>query len=164
MTMTASLVQAQTAQMGMGTPYVLTVSNSSGSPVNVNSILVVITTPSGNTNVSAVTSGPFPTVGQGIAQVGGSQWNVQVPANGSYNFSFGVIFFGPATSTYLAAPAQQYLVSANVQTSDGAVFTPPPVMTAVNQPQLGVINAPNYTAPNPGQLVFQYPSQSSLTL
>lgn len=164
MTMTATLQQTQTAQMGMPTPFVLTVLNSSGAPVNVNSIQPFVTTLNGSPATCARAAGPWPTVGTGIATVGGSQWNVQVPANGSVAFSFLVAFFGPAITGALADPVQQYYVTANVQTSDGSVFTPPPVLVAPNQPQLGVINAPAYTPPLYGQLNFLYPSQSSLAL
>lgn len=169
MAMTATLQQAATATFsGGGTPFVLTVLNSGGAQVNVNSIQPFVTNASGAPlnscpfNIGIVTA---PGSAPSVPVAGGTQFSVPVPAGGSTVFTFNIQFFAPAIApSGFATATPSFLVSANVQTSDGSVFVPPPLTVALNQPTWGVPGSPPNVVPVTGQLMFSAPASSALAL
>ena len=165
MAVSALLVQPLPALTGRPTTFVLTVSNSGGSNVNVVSAQPTVTTPQGLPSMAYNLSQPISTVGQGLAQVGGSQFNVVVPAGGSVSFTFSVCFFGPLVNGGPTQPASVFMVGANVMTSDGSVFTPPVLQVDLNAPQFG---QPAASPPNAAAVVsslnFSTPANAALAL
>lgn len=167
MAMTATLAQATNALMGAPTTFVLVVSNSGASQVNVNSIQPIITNPGGQPlpslpcNVGAIVA---PGSQPSVAQVGGSQFNVPVASAGSTTFTFQLQFFGQAINGTPSAAAQSFLVGATVQSSDGSVFGPVPFTVNLNSPIFGQPGSPPNLVPIAGQLIFDAPVASPLAL
>jgi hypothetical protein len=169
MAMTATLVQTETAILSSGgTTFVLTVANSSGSQVNVNSIQPTITTqnglplgPSLPCNIGAIVA---PGSQPSVAQVGGSQFNVPVPATGSTIFTFNIQFFGPAINGGPTQPSSVFLVAATVQSSDGSVFSSNALIVDLNTPVWGQFGSPPNLVPVPGQLIFSTVANGGLAM
>jgi len=97
----------------------LTVSNSGSSAVNVNSIV--------GTAIASGASYYAAPVAIGDAALGPGE-TISVPASGSLKFNIPFTFFGTSKTGN-----QIYNCGANVQTSDGSVFSPTPA-TALIQP------------------------------
>jgi hypothetical protein len=166
MAMSATLSRTSSAINGQPTNFVLAVSNSGGSPVNVESIQPIVTTSDGRPTTACAISGPYAPVGFGQAQVNGSQFNVQVPAAGTVNFLFQVTFFGPQVAGMPATPNPVYLVNANISASDDTLFSPgSPLLIALANPTWGRPGAPPPSPPvAPGGLDFSTPINSGLLL
>lgn len=166
MTMTALLRKPNHAVFGQPTNFTLTVSNSGGSPVNVNSISISVTNPDG-TLATACTVGPVVApVGTGLAAIGGYQFNVQIPNAGSYVFPFDCQFFGTAVTGSPATPQPTFLVSANILDSTGTTFSPPQLSVNLNRPVFGLPPGapPNQVPSVYGGLDFSTPKNSGLLL
>lgn len=166
MTMTALIQKPRHAVFGQPTNFVLTVSNSGASPVNVNSISVTVTNPDGKL-ATACTVGPVVTpTGTGLAAVGGYQFNVQVPASGSYVFPFDCQFFGSGIAGSPAEPQPTFVVSANILDSTGTTFSPPQLSVNLNRPVFGTPPGapPNQVPSNFGAVDFSTPKNSGLLL
>lgn len=165
MTMTATLTQALPAIAGNDTNYVLTVFNSSGSAVNVNSINPTVTAPNGRPTTSCLIGAIGAPPGFSTAIVGATQFNVAVPANGSTSFPYSIQFNGPLVTGAPATPASQFVVGAVVQSSDGSVFTPPALTVNLNSPVYGLSpGSPPNTSPVVPSLNFTTPANSALAL
>lgn len=165
MAMTSVLTQTNMATFGNPTNFLLAVSNSAVSAVNVYSISPTVKTPAGQPIVACAISGPVAPPGVGAAQVGGSQFNVQVGASSTVYFNFQVTFYGPAVAGATACPQGVFQVSADILASDGTMFTPPPIQVELNQPVWGLPPGipPNATAVV-SSLNFATPANSALTL
>lgn len=166
MAMLATVTQTQPAIFGQPATFMLAVQNTGGSAVNVTSIQPQVTLPTGAPATSFNLSGPYAPPGTSVAQVGGSQFNVQVGAGSTVNFPFQVSFFGPAVAGGPGAPSPTYLVGANCAASDGSIFGPGAIQANLSRPIFG--RAPG-APPNPapavgGQVNFSTPSNSGLAL
>lgn len=116
-TITASL---STVLINQPTNLIINIANSGGSAVNVTGIQPTVI-PTGATNASAGVG--VPAISAGIP--------VSVPASGSLNFPFSVVFFAPSTGP-IGAGNGTYSVGAVCESSDGSVFSPTAVTITVN--------------------------------
>lgn len=164
MAMTATLSQRLPAIFGQDTDFVLTVSNSGASAVNVTSIQPIVTTAAGGPAPGCNISGPYAAPGVATAQVFGSQFNVQVGASASVAFVFSVQFFGPAIGGVPSTPLSQFTVGATCAASDASVFGPVPLNLVLNRPNFGAGSSPPNPAVSPGQLNYSGAVNSALAL
>lgn len=127
MAMTATIALSKsTVLVNQPTMASVTVSNSSGSPVNMLGIqpIVTVTGSSPVQNVGAA--------GLGVVDLGPGT-NVTVPAGGSLVFTFGVVAFFPSTGL-LGTGSGTYSVSAQCSSADGSNFAPTAATLTVNNP------------------------------
>lgn len=162
MPMSAVLTQTGPATF-MGTPYNLAITNSGGTPLNLVSMQPMLQNPSGApSSAPYYVSQPYAVVGGGA---GGNGLGLQVPAGGTVNVPFEIQLFAHVVTGGPATPVQTYLVTANLQMSDGTVFVPvTPAYLFLASPTLGQPGSPPDIVPSPGQLVFSAPSVSALAL
>lgn len=168
MAMTATITQPRPAIAGQPTYFILNVANSGVSQVSVNSVQQRVTNPAGGNlpgmpfNLGIVTAQG---VSPSVPQQGGSQFNVPVPGGGSVNFSFTIQFYGPLVTGTATQPQSQFLVSADIMTSDGSVFNPVPApIIDLNTPIWGQPGSPPNIVPLTGQLNFSTLANSGLAL
>ena len=169
MAMTATITQVNYMRAGEPCYFILNVANSGAVQVNVNSIQPIVTNQFGSgigmpVNIGIVTA---PGIAPSLPVAGGPQFNVPVPASGNVNFTFPISFFGNLVPGLPTQPQATFMVTANIQTSDGSVFTPAPVLvTDLNMAVFGVAgsNYNNLIAPLPGQLVFTTLTNTGLGL
>lgn len=182
MAMSVTLTQTTPATFGTPTNYVATVSNSSGGNVNLNSMQPVVSLPNGQPYMGAVIGIPSPAGTVSIANTGGYQFNVVIPASGSVSFSFSIDFGGQAAAAgTLTEPDSAFIVSVGCFSSDGSVFSAQSAQTDVNLPTFGPslsMGAPENQWPGsfpgigstaaspgaPGTLDFQNPFNATLAL
>jgi hypothetical protein len=144
----------------------LAVINPTGAAINVTSINPTVRTPSG-VAASANIVGPFASTTTSVPQVGGSQFNVQVPANSTVNFPFQISFFGTALAgSGPATPTPVFSVGCDCYGSDAATFSAPPLTVSLNRPNFGPPPGvpPNKAPVVPGGLDFSTPANSGLIL
>jgi len=110
MAMTATIaVSSATAKPNKELVVTLTVSNSGGSAINMQSVLT--------TCVQTGNAGSIPAAaGFGLAPLGPGQ-NISVPASGSLILKYGIVFFAPSIGT-------TYSIGAICNSADGSVFSP----------------------------------------
>lgn len=157
----AAIFQQAPALMGTPTNFTVTIYNTGGSQVNILSIQPLCQTPGGGLATS-VNIGEIAVPPQlGLAQVGGSQFNVPVTGGTNVSFGFQASFFGPNVAGVPAGPSNQYSMSAIVSMSDGTSFQTPALTLAINTPS-------NASPPNPsstvGALQFFNPLNSAFPL
>jgi hypothetical protein len=167
MAMTATLVQTKQANMGSPCSFVLTVLNSdAGSAVNIYGMGIRVTAgglPATSCNIGEIQVAP------GLStpnSAGSNQYNIVVAPSGSVAFPFSVAFFGPAVAGNNTNPQSVFNVFADIVTSDGATFTPPPLSVPLNMPTYGQPPGapPNRTPPTTGALQFYAPQNSAFAL
>lgn len=163
MALTAALTQVNQANFGNPTTFTLAVSNSGTDAVNVTGIAPWARARRGpHAPVNIMTPQVFP--GVSVPQVGGSQFNVQVPGSGTVYFSFGACFYGPGIKGGPTQPQDVFMVGCDLNASDGTSFSAGSLMVALNSPSFG----PGSQPPNPtvltGQLNYSSPANSGLGL
>lgn len=101
----------------------VTVSNSGGSVVNINSFTPLVTVTSGAIGTIAACATGVVDLGPGAT--------IGVPASGSLSFMFNVVFFAPSTGP-IGAGTGTYSISANIVGSDGEVVQPTAATITIN--------------------------------
>lgn len=165
MTITCTLQQPLNAIAGNDTNFVLTVSNSAGTPVNVLGINPYVKSPSGLPSTACAIGFPAAPPGFSAAILGATQYNVPVPANGSTAFGFSIQFYGPLVTGTPTAPLSQFVVGCIVNSSDGSVALSPPLSVDLNSPVFGLPpGSPPNAFPLVSSLNFSAPANSGLLL
>lgn len=162
MAMSAALTQTSPATF-MGTSFNLAITNTGASALNVMSCQVILLTSAGTIALAPYYVSQFySSVGGGA---GGNGLGIQVGASATVNLPFEIQIFAHAVTGGPATPSQNYIVTANIQMSDGTVFTPAaPAYLYLNAPTLGQPGSPPDVVPVVGQLVFSTSSASALAL
>lgn len=163
MALTAALTQVNQANFGNVTNFTLAVSNSGSDAVNVTGISPWARTPSG---VAAPCNlvGPQVFPGVSVPQVGGSQFNVQIPGLGTVYFGFSGSFFGPGIKGGPTQPQNVFSVGCDLTASDGTSFSAGSLLVALNSPTFGKGSQPPNPAVSVGQLNYSSPANSGLGL
>lgn len=170
MAMTATITQVNNALPGQPTYFTVTISNSGATNVSLNALQPVVQNPLPTgapsampCNIGIVTA---PGTAPSVPVAGGPQFNIPIVAGSSITLSFPIQFFGPLISGTPTQPYSLFQVTANIQTSDGSVFSPIPVpVLALNAPTWGLA-ASSYglAPPATGQLDFFTPVNTALGL
>lgn len=141
MAMSVTLAQPFAATFGAPCTFVATVANSSGGNVNLNAMQPVVSLPNGQYYAGAVIGLPQPSAQTSIANTGGYQFNVVIPASGNVIFTFQVDFGCNAVAAGTAASPQcAFVVSVNCYSSDGSSFS---AQAPLTQLQLPIFGPPN---------------------
>ena len=160
MSITATIQSLNSAPLsGVPVGYLLTITNASGSNVNVTGLAPFATTSTGA--VAPVVFGTLP--------VNSVALPVVVPGSSSLTIPFTATFFIGTQGTSLppnnglagtspASIASTYTVGVNVYVSDGSAATATGGTTELVQP----ITLPTYTPPGPGMLRFESNLESGL--
>lgn len=124
MAITASIaLSSATAKQGQTVAATITVSNSGGATINVNSVAPTCV-PSGLTS-------QFCAVALGVPQVGGA-YPSAVPASGTLTYTWGVTPHAPTNTQGLAEGASYvYSIGATVLTNDGSITVATPATLTV---------------------------------
>lgn len=151
-----SIVQSSPALMGTDTSFVLNITNTGGTTINLLSAAPVASPPSA-ANVGGFTVSPQ--LGAAQTVIGASQFNVPILAGATLSLPFAVAFFGPYVGGTAATPSMQFSVGANASFSDGTTASAPPLTVSLNIPT-------NASPPDPasavGALQFYNPLNSNL--
>lgn len=163
MAIVPTIIQSLPAVFGQDTPFVLSVQNTGGSAVVINTAQVGVNSP------SAVPSTALPynlgAIVPSLASGAGGSVATNIPGNSTAYFSFGIQFFGHAFGGGLAKPVYQFQVGATVTDSNGVNYPATAIDVNLNRPIYGVLpGGPPGPAPLVGQLDFSVPYTSSLSL
>ena len=157
MTMTALLIQSQTGLPGRPTTFVVKVSNSAGSQVNV--LTVKPTVPAGfPVNIGPVSATP----NLSSANTGPYQFNVPVGAASFTYFHFQASFYGQLIAGAPALPQPAFPLTVRCFSDDGSSFEAPGLVVTLSNPVSGVVGLPpdaaaeiaSYKFANPGNSMY----------
>lgn len=142
MAMTVTVAQVGNAVFGSSTTFVATVANSSGGNVNLNALTPRVNLASGQIYLGATIGQAYPSAQTSVAQNGGYQFNVIIPASGSVAFTFAVDFgCSPIAGATAVTPSYTFFVSVDCFSSDGSSFSGTAPATNLNLPTFGPANA-----------------------
>jgi hypothetical protein len=156
------IAQSLPATFGGDTPFILSVQNTGGTNVTVNSVQLFISSPTGQSSGALPYNISQPVISP--ASGGGGSAAVVITASSTSYFPFSCQFFG---FLYGGGPAQavpQFLLTAQVTDSTGAISLSPGFEVTLSQPTLGQPGSPPAPSVAVGQLNFSVPASSNLLL